>query len=198
MNIDSNNKNLLILGAGGHGRVVKETAEAMNIFDKIDFLDDNSDVAIGLCSDFEKYINEYSYAFAAIGNNELRMKWINILAEAGFNIPGLIHHTAYVSPSATIREGAIVGAKAVVNTNAVIEKGCIIGVGALVDHDSCVGECCHINTGAIVKASCEVERLSKVGAGEVVVETVNKKDVKNTKTDTNKILKLDYSFEMGV
>jgi len=46
-------KNLLILGAGGHGRVVKETAEAMGLFNSIDFLDDNpeSKVALGLCSD---------------------------------------------------------------------------------------------------------------------------------------------------
>ena len=31
------NNNLLIFGAGGHGRVVKEAAEALEIFSKIDF-----------------------------------------------------------------------------------------------------------------------------------------------------------------
>lgn len=44
-------KNLLILGASGHGRVVKETAEAMNVFDEIGFLDDNSEMAIGKLND---------------------------------------------------------------------------------------------------------------------------------------------------
>ena len=44
-------RNLLILGAGGHGHVVAETARAMQdsegnpIYDKIDFLDDLKDLA---------------------------------------------------------------------------------------------------------------------------------------------------------
>ena len=44
--------NLLILGAGGHGRVVKETAVAMGNFDRVDFLDDHSELAIGKCEDY--------------------------------------------------------------------------------------------------------------------------------------------------
>ncbi|WP_088104327.1 hypothetical protein [Halalkalibacter urbisdiaboli] len=78
------NKNLLILGAGGHGRVVKETAVAMDYFARIDFLDDNSDTEIGKCNDYKKFINGYNYAFVAFGSNELRLKWIEELMEAGF------------------------------------------------------------------------------------------------------------------
>jgi len=159
--------NLLIIGAGGHGRVVKETAEAMGCFEKIDFLDDNSEIAIGKCKDFKQYINEYTYAFVAFGNNELRIKWVVDLLQAGFSLPVLIHHTAYVSPSAEIGQGSIVCAKAVINTNAGIEKGCIISIGALVEHDSNIGEYSHINTGAIVKAGCRVDRLKKVDAGVI-------------------------------
>ena len=46
-------KNLLILGAGGHGHVVAETARAMwdpegnPVYDRIDFLDDLKPEAIG-------------------------------------------------------------------------------------------------------------------------------------------------------
>lgn len=161
------NKNLLIIGAGGHGRVVKETTEAMRCFEKIDFLDDNSEIAIGKCKDFKQYINEYTYAFVAFGNNELRMKWVEDLTEAGFKLPVLIHPTAYVSASAEIGQGSIVCAKAVVNTNVTVGKGCIISIGALADHDGVVGECSHINTGAIVKAGCRVDRLRKIEAGIV-------------------------------
>ena len=82
------NNNLLILGAGGHGRVVKETAEAIGGFEQIDFLDDQLDLAIGKCEDFQEYINDYSYGFVAIGNNEQRIRWIEKLIEAGFNLPG--------------------------------------------------------------------------------------------------------------
>lgn len=176
-------KNLLIFGAGGHGRVVKETAESMECFDKIDFLDDNSALAIGKCDDFQRYRDEYSYAFVAFGNNELRYEWIVKLTEVGFNLPTLIHPTVYVSSSATIEEGSIVIAKAAINTNVVIKKGCIISLGVLVDHDSYIGECAHINSGAVVKAGSRVGRLKKIDAG--IVYSGEKKSN-------------DYSFEVGV
>ena len=41
------NKNLLIIGAGDYGQIAYEIAEAMERFEKIDFLDDNSELAIG-------------------------------------------------------------------------------------------------------------------------------------------------------
>lgn len=177
------NNNLLILGAGGHGRVVKETAKAMGYFNKIEFLDDNSEVAIGKCKDFKRFVRDYNYAFVAFGNNDMRMKWIKDLNKVGFKLPKLIHPTAYVSSTARISEGTIICAKAVVNTNAVVGKGSIISIGTLIDHDSFVGECSHINTGAIIKAGCIVSMLSKIDAGIVYDGESGFKE---------------YSFEVGV
>jgi UDP-N-acetylbacillosamine N-acetyltransferase len=177
------NKNLLILGAGGHGKVVKETAMAMGCFESIDFLDDQSEVAIGKCKDYKQFAHHYAYAFIAIGTNVLRMNWAEELIEAGFQLPVLIHPTAYVSPSATVEAGSIVCAKAVVHTNAFIKRGCIISIGALVDHDSFIDEYTHIDTGAIVKAGSKVDHLKKVDTGMVYS---NKKKLE------------DYSFEIGV
>lgn len=48
------NKNLLIIGAGQYGALAKEIAEVMKCFEKIDFLDDNSELAIGKISEMEK------------------------------------------------------------------------------------------------------------------------------------------------
>lgn len=164
------NKNLLILGSGGHGRVVKETAEAMGVFEKIDFLDDNPDCeeAIGLCSDNEKFAGAYSYAFPAFGNNALRMNWIERLEENCFTLPVLIHPTAFISPSASVYPGTVVEASAIVNTNSVIERGCIISVGAIVDHDTFVGYGCHLDCGATVKAHCVIKAYTTVESGKVV------------------------------
>ncbi|WP_176527947.1 hypothetical protein [Bacillus sp. AFS077874] len=160
-------ENLLILGAGGHGRVVKETADAMDCFARIDFLDDNSEIAIGKCINYRMFVNKYTYAFIALGNNELRMKWYKELTKVGFQIPFLVDPTAYISPSANIAAGSIVCAKAVVNTNVRIEKGCIISIGALIDHDCIIGEYSHINTGAIIKANSKLERLQMLDSGRV-------------------------------
>ena len=51
--------NLLIIGAGGHGRVVKEVAEATNKYNTIDFLDDNSELAIGKCDEYMRFRDDY-------------------------------------------------------------------------------------------------------------------------------------------
>lgn len=160
-----NGLKLLIIGAGGHGRVVRETAEAMNKYVRIDFLDDNSDQAIGKCEDYETFRNEYSYAFVAFGSNELRSKWIDKLQHAGYEVPALIHPLTYVSPTAKVEGGTLVLPKAVINTNTVIKQGSIIGMGSLIDHDSIIEEYCHVNTGAIVSAGCSVHRMTKLDSG---------------------------------
>lgn len=54
--------NLLIVGAGDYGQIAHEIAEAMGVFEKIDFLDDKNDIAIGKVSEIEKYSGEYSYS----------------------------------------------------------------------------------------------------------------------------------------
>ena len=82
--------NLLILGAGGYGHVVREIAEDSGIFDKIDFLDDSSPLAIGKFGDAEKFLKGYPNAVVALGNAELRLGYIEKLRAAGFQIPAII------------------------------------------------------------------------------------------------------------
>lgn len=170
MKIDNVNRNLIILGAGGHGHVVKEVAESMGIFDKIDFLDDNSNCseAIGLCSDNEKFIKDYTYAIPAFGNNKLRIEWIERLEKNSFKIPTLIHPTSYISPSATVHSGSVIAAKAVINTNTKVEKGCIVSVASIIDHDAIVNCGCHIDCGAVVKSYCAIDSFSKISSGKVI------------------------------
>lgn len=159
-------ENLLIIGAGGHGKVVKETAKALNLFCKIDFLDDKPGLAIGSIDEYEKYSNDYKYAFVALGNLNNRYQLVRLLANC-YIIPTIIHPTAYVSPSANLGAGCYVGARAVINANSVLKDGCIIGIGALVDHDCEIGEYSYVNAGAIVKASCKVDSFKKIDAGVV-------------------------------
>lgn len=162
------NNNLLILGAGGHGRVVKETAEAMGVFGKISFLDDNFELALGKLSDADKFIEDFKYAFSAFGANIFRMNWLTKLREMGYTIPVLIHPSTYISPSATIGAGTIVEPLAIVNTNSIIEEGSIIGLGTIIDHDSKIEAGCHLNCGTIVKSHTLVKELLKIESGSIV------------------------------
>jgi len=170
------NEGLLILGAGGHGQVAKETAQALG-FSHVDFLDDASKAVIGKLNDFYLFRNEYKYAFVAIGNNLMRMKLVEELIKVGYLIPVLIHPTAFVSPNAKVEMGTIIGAKAVVNTNTQVKKGSIISIGALIDHDSIIDEYAHINTGAVIKSCTVVGKFKKIDAGEIYYKEKTSKEV---------------------
>lgn len=161
-------KRLLIVGAGGHGKVVVEVAENIG-YEEIAFLDDNSPEAIGKISEIEKFKEQYSDIFVGIGNNKLRGELIQKLQDCGYTVPALIHPSAYVSRTATIGIGIVVEPKAIVNANSHVGEGCIISVDSIVDHDVEVGVCCHINVGAIVKAGGKIEPFRKLEAGEVVL-----------------------------
>lgn len=159
-------KKLLILGAGGHGKVVAEVAQAVG-YDDIAFLDDNSDEAIGKISDMDKLFGKYTEAFVGIGNNNVRHELLQKIIACGYTVPALIHPTAYVSKSAKVGQCNIIEPMAIVNANSIIGEGCIISVGSIVDHNCVVGECCHINAGAIVMSGCNVDKFMKIDAGIV-------------------------------
>lgn len=166
---------MLILGAGGHGRVVREIAISIldncgqPVYEAVDFLDDNAKIAIGKINELEKFKDKYSTVFCGIGNNDMRKQLLVKAEKLGFFIPTLIHSTSYISPTAVIESGTVVEPKAIVNANSVIRKGCIISVGSIVDHDAEVGEYAHVNAGAIVKAGARVESGRKLEAGELVL-----------------------------
>ena len=160
-------KNLLILGAGQYGRVARETADTMGCFERIDFLDDNSPLAIGRLADYESFAQSYGSAFVAMGNPQLRMRWLNKLDAAGFELPALIHPKAYVSSSAVIGPGSIVEPMAVVNTEAVVEKGGLLCAGCVVNHNAHVMAGCQIDCGAVVASNAVVPEGTKVQSGTV-------------------------------
>ncbi len=159
-------KTLLIIGAGGHGHVVAEIAEACGY--TCSFLDDNSPAAIGKIHQIEQFSTSFDFFFVAIGNNPKRQEITIKLETLNCQIPVIIHPTAYVSPSSQIGEGTVIAAGAIVNTNSRIGKGCIISIGGLIDHDANIEDFSHINAGAICKGGSHVSALTKVDAGVVV------------------------------
>ena len=161
------NRNLLILGAGQYGRLVKETAIAMNCFEKIAFLDDNSPLAIDKLNAYMSYGNEFSCAFVAMGNPKLRNEWLNRLEQAGFELPCLVHPMAYVSPSASFGKGIIVEPMCVVNCEVVIGNGCLLCAGCVVNHNAQLMLCCQVDCNATVESNAVVPEGTKVCSGTV-------------------------------
>lgn len=160
------NDNLLIIGAGQYGQVAKEIAESMEWFDKIDFLDDNAEIAVGKIAEYEKFAGKYSYAIVAIGNADLRLAYIRQL-ESCFSIAVLISPKAYVSQSAKIMQGSIAEPFAVVNANSAVGEGTLICAGAIVNHNAIIGDACQLDCGSVVEANAIVPDKTKLGCNKV-------------------------------
>ena len=75
---------LLILGAGGHGKVVADAALRQGRWERVAFLDDACpaiDTAVGLAvlgktGMAERLLPDYADAAVAIGNSSLRLEWL--------------------------------------------------------------------------------------------------------------------------
>lgn len=167
---------LLVLGAGGFGQVVRELAEELGY--EVAFLDDaaRGNKVIGRCMDYEALFGSYKKAVAAFGNNRLRLRWVQQLLEAGYEVPALVHPTAWVSPSVSMGDGCIVLQNAVVNTRSQLGKACLINCGAVIDHDNRLEDGVHIGLSAIIKANCCIKPLQKIEAGTVIFSTRRKID----------------------
>lgn len=163
-------KTLLILGAGGYGKTIADVAAQLGCYERIAFLDDGREGTdiLGNCAQYADFQQTFTDLYPAFGNNEIRMKWLKILLDAGITVPTLVHPSAYVSPRATLGTGTMVLPMAVVNTGVTVGDGCIINIGALIDHDSVIGDGTHLAPGAIVKAENRIPAGIKIDSGEVI------------------------------
>lgn len=161
--------NLLILGAGSQGAVVKEIADAMGVFQEIAYVDDDpkNKLAIDRCGNYEQYVNHYPIAIPSFGNCELRAQWADKLEKAGFILPLLIHPMATVSPSATLSEAVVVEAKAIIAAGVHVGRNCIISTGAVLEKSSTVEPDAHVGSACTVTKGSVVPKFSRVPAGRV-------------------------------
>ena len=171
-------KRLLILGGGGHAAVVAEAATNSG-WSLEGFLDDNTvnednklnnASHLGGISDLRNVINSLAgdiRVHAAIGSAKLREKWLDLVGE--MVAQPIIHPSAIVSKTATIKEGVFIGPGAVVNTGTLVERGVIINSSAVVEHDCVLNAFCHIAPGAVLGGSVKVGRGSLIGINAAVL-----------------------------
>ena len=159
---------IIIIGAGGHGKVVRDIAELVGYTD-ISFLDDASvaDNVVGKVADFERFIPGNDF-FVAIGNGAVREKITRNLLAKNANVVSLIHPNATLSKSTKIGRGVVVMAGAVINADSTIADGVIINTCASVDHDCKIGEYVHIAVGAHLCGTVCVGNSTFIGAGAVI------------------------------
>lgn len=162
---------LIIIGAGGHGKVVADIASLCG-YSEICFLADSCDA-----SEIMGYrvlggtelIPELEGDFiVAIGAASVRRRFIEQLEALGKNIVTLVHPAATVSSTATLGTGTVVVAGAVINPDTKIGKGSIINTCASVDHDNILGDFVHVSVGAHLAGGVSVGDDAWIGVGAAV------------------------------
>ena len=162
---------LIIVGAGGLGRMVLETALSF----KYDcaFLDDNESLkevcgvkVLGKISTLPNHINSFKYCVCAIGNNKLRERYDLIARSLGYKVPNIINKTAYVSPFAKIGTGVIL------LNNVCVQNGAIIGNGVVITANSEIHHDCEIGDYSLIYSCSSIRTFSKIGKRVKIGSTV--------------------------
>lgn len=169
-------KDLLMIGASGHGRVVADLAEQTGRYREVFFLDDCIE-RIGSWFAGRKVLGTSAYAmehvkdyeiFIAVGHSAVRERLMEQLEAVHAVIPVLVHPSAVVARDVLIGSGSVVMAGAVVNSGAHLGKGVIVNTCSSVDHDCVVEDFVHIAVGAHVAGTVHIGRHTWIGAGATV------------------------------
>lgn len=190
-------KRLLIIGAGGHGKVVADAA-LLSGWDRVAFLDDRAGTltqvlglpVIGELPALREHASAVDAAVVAIGAARLRLELQEQCVAAGLSIATIIHPSASVSRFATLGPGSVVFAHAVINPGTTLGRAGIVNTAATIDHDCRLGDGVHLSPGthlggavvvgdrtwvgigAVVRQGIEIGHDSIVGAGAAVVAAV--------------------------
>ena len=166
---------LLVIGAGGHAKVVIEAIQE-NSQARCIILADQDKTKVGqkvlgklAIQNLNSWAKLPMQCHVAIGDNRIRQQ-LNIEAmEQGKQPLTVMHTNASVSPSACLGSGSFVAAKVVISAEAKIEEGCIINHGSIVDHDCRIGAYSHIAPNATLGGGVDVGRRCLIGAGAVLL-----------------------------
>jgi len=180
----NNEKNIVLIGGGGHCKSVLDTLIRLGSFGEIVITDAyipaNHTIFGYQVVGTDEILEEqkkmgFEYAFITIGsikNPESRVHAYKAIKKIGFNCPSITDPSSVVAESASIGDGVFLGKMSVINASTVIEEHTIINTGAIVEHDCKIASFVHIAIGARICGGVQVGRCSFVGAGATVIQGV--------------------------
>lgn len=170
----------LIIGAGGHGKVVLDILLAGRKFNPIAFLDADpslrdSSVAglpvLGSINLLPRLLSKkLRTAIIAIGDNRTRLSCADAVRHHGVELINAIHPDSYIAPSAKLGTNIVVAAGACIATEAVIGDSCIINTNAVVEHECVLAEGVHLCPGALLAGRVNVEPSAFIGLGAKIIQ----------------------------
>jgi len=163
---------LLILGAGGHGRAVADLAvecgwSIAGFTDRAqgpDVLGEDDDIG-GLIR-----AGKADAAIVGLGNTALarRSELFDLLKVAGAPIPTLVHPHATVSRTCRIGAGTVVFPGVVLGAAVEVGDNVVLYSNAVAEHDCRIAAHAYLSPGVILTGAVTVEESAFIGAGAVL------------------------------
>ncbi len=171
---------LVIFGGGGQGKCLIDLVQLTGAFRIAGIIDDGIPVGntvlgvpvLGgksvLPELYKRGVRLAANAVGGIGNVTVRVKIFQLLADAGFTCPNLVHPAAWVEPSAELLGGVQILAKSYISSAACVGYGTLINAGVIVSHDCQIGQCVNLSPGAALAGEVCVEDFAQIGMNATV------------------------------
>jgi acetyltransferase EpsM len=171
-------KKLILVGGGGHSKVILDVMSAQGEYELAGIGDDKythtflqHGVPNGPVADMIKLLEQDDYhLIIAIGSNRIRhaVKHRLGLPESKYAI--LIHPKAIIGSEVTIGEGSVIMPGAIINYGAFIGHHCIINSGSIIEHENALGNFVHISPSAALGGDVTIGDGAHIGIGAKVIE----------------------------
>ena len=173
---------IVIVGAGGHGRVVLDVLRTNHQFEVVGFLDSNPAIHHAMVDGIE-VLGDLSLiptfqelgiggALIAIGDNRIRQTYADTVEKAGIGLVSAIHPRSCIADTAQIGKNVVICAGANICAHVAIEDSAILNTSCIVDHESHIGVATHICPGVRMAGHVTTEPSAFVGIGATVIQNV--------------------------
>lgn len=177
-------KPVIIIGAGGHARVMLDALLCNNRdvigltdFDKSKWgcLIDGVPVLGGDEIVFLRGKDEIELVngIGSIASTAKRKDIFEIFTYKGYSFSNVIHPSAIVSPRATLANGIQLLSGCIVNTGACIGDDSMVNTRASIDHDVHIGKHVHIAPGVTISGGVIIGDCTHIGTGATVIQGVH-------------------------
>jgi len=173
---------VVIIGAGGHGRVVLDILRTNHQFEVVGFLDSNPAIHHSIVDGIEvlgdlSLIPSFadlgiSGALVAIGDNRIRQTYAETLEKTGIGLISAIHPSSCIADSARIGKNVVICAGANICAHVAIEDSAILNTSCIIDHESRIGAASHICPGVRMAGHVVTEPAAFVGIGATLIQNI--------------------------
>jgi sugar O-acyltransferase (sialic acid O-acetyltransferase NeuD family) len=168
-------RSVIVVGAGGHGKVVVSALQAQGCEIRAIFDDDSAKwgqtlLGLPISGPIDRLGDSDPFpVIIALGSPTLRMQLAERFTREWATV---IHPTAFVHDSVTIGPGTVVFAGAVIQPGTQIGAHVIINTSSSIDHDCMIADFVNVGPGAHLASTVHVARGADLCTGATIIPSI--------------------------